>query len=174
MFNKCTLSNLCRYIFSNGLDYFTFINNIVLVVCHNVVCRYIIGTATPYSALIITIIQLQFSYLLSNLPSWVPSFPIIIVIDDIICCVTGADMVLEYIAAWDWSRRWLIKFCKGKIFAKSIYKSNLLLTFHCILLRQENEITENRWKIAEILSKGSFRPVLTMSCNIWNLIFRGK
>ena len=69
MFNKCTLSNLCRYIFSNGLDYFTFINNIVLVVCHNVVCRYIIGAATPYSALIITIIQLQFSHLLSNLPS---------------------------------------------------------------------------------------------------------
>jgi len=151
MFNKCTLSNLCRYIFSNGLDYFTFINNIVLVVCHNVVCRYIIGAATPYSVLIITIIQLQFSHLLSNLPSWVPSFPIIIVIDDIICCVTGADMVLEYIAAWDWSRRWLIKFCKGKIFAKSIYKSNLLLTFHCILHRQENEITENRWKIAEII-----------------------
>jgi len=39
------------------------------------------------------------------LPSFVPSAPIIIDIEDIICCVTAGDVVQEYIEAWDWIQR---------------------------------------------------------------------
>ena len=52
--------------------------------------------------------EADFDAVMTDIPSSVPSSPMIIFIEEIICWVTGGDIELAYAALWDVERMWLI------------------------------------------------------------------